>query len=706
MHQLKYETNGRRRVFVAIALACSLVIGAAAQSAFAGSSASTPQSSVIRVDAGGSGVTGWSADTAQSPSAYLRSASPQQVTSFAQGIDMSDPSVAPGTPEELFKTERYQWQNGDDLGYVVPMPTGPAVVRLFFSENFGPAQKVGGRVMNVTINGHVVDRNLDVYSYVGANKALGRAYDVQSSGVVQIHLTNATGANSPTVKALEVVGTAPSTATATATATAPTSTTAQPTATAAGGSSSSTTPVTPVALTTRSYDASSDVIANPDRGFYHYSETNIYADGSGYTPLDPAQLTRWRTQEGVTEVFRYFYIEKYRDQDTIDSGYLTQVSNDFAVARSSGVKLIVRFAYVKGGSWPYNAPYGDASQSRVVNQIRQLAPVLNQNADVISVLQAGFIGLWGEWYYTDSFAHDPSQPGNLNDSDWAARRNVLTTLLDSTNANILVQVRYPSIKQIVFSGALANDARANRVGIHDDCFLASPDDYGTFTSNPISIDQQWLANQTLTVPMGGESCGVNAPRSQWPSASADMAKYHWSFLNADFDTNVLNSWGPDGLTQAKKSLGYRLRLTKSEVQTAARPGEAVAVSLNVTNDGYAAPFRNRPVQLVFENATNRYVTTLAADPRTWQPGQTVTASSQVCAPTQAGTYNVYLNLPDPSTSLAQQTQLGDKSGTVNAAYAIRLANTGTWDAARGSNNLMQTVQVTTTAQQTSSTCTK
>ena len=37
----------------------------------------------------------------------------------------------------------------------------------------------------------------------------------------------------------------------------------------------------------------------------------------------------------------------------------------------------------------------------------QLAPILQSNSDVILTVQAGFIGLWGEWYYTTHYGMPP-----------------------------------------------------------------------------------------------------------------------------------------------------------------------------------------------------------------------------------------------------------------------------------------------------------
>ncbi|MGH3718910.1 MAG: DUF4832 domain-containing protein [Pseudonocardiaceae bacterium] len=116
-------------------------------------------------------------------------------------------------------------------------------------------------------------------------------------------------------------------------------------------------------------------------------------------------------------------------------------------------------------------------------------------------------------------------------------------------------MRYPSIKQHIFGTTV--DARSSRIGIHDDCFLAGADDYGTFVT---ATDHQWLADHAQSLPVGGESCVVNTPRTLWPSAGTELSTYHWSFLNADHNGDVLTSWGADGLTQAKQRLGYQLRL--------------------------------------------------------------------------------------------------------------------------------------------------
>lgn len=89
-------------------------------------------------------------------------------------------------------------------------------------------------------------------------------------------------------------------------------------------------------VTTRTYASSSANLANPERGFYHHTETHYRADGSGYVPLDAARLRAWREEEKITQILRVFYLEKFVDTDRIDPGYLDLLRADFATARAAG----------------------------------------------------------------------------------------------------------------------------------------------------------------------------------------------------------------------------------------------------------------------------------------------------------------------------------------------------------------------------------
>lgn len=404
------------------------------------------------------------------------------------------------------------------------------------------------------------------------------------------------------------------------------------------------------AAVTRAYSESDEVFANPGRGFFTYTETHLLADGSGRVPLDAAALAEARSAQGRSLVFRIFYLEKYQSTDTLSAADLALIRADFAAVRAAGVKAVVRFAYTSSSD-------ADAGPDRTVKHIAQLKSILTANADVLAAVQAGFVGRWGEWYYTRNFTRP----------DQADRKRVLTALLAAVPASVPVQVRTPKIARQLAPGN-------TRVGVHNDCFLAGTDDYGTYTA---ADDRQWLAGRPILV--GGETCDVS-DRSGWADASTEMAAYHWSYLNPSFHLDVLNSWGAAGLTEAGRRLGYRLRLAETTIPARAKPGTRVDISFTIINEGYAAPVQNRPVRLVLTGSRTRTIA-LPADIRTWAPGKAVTVRASFTAPA-AGTYALALSLPDPATRLAAVP-----------AYAIRLANTGVWDAGTGRNDLGATLTV-------------
>ena len=88
-------------------------------------------------------------------------------------------------------------------------------------------------------------------------------------------------------------------------------------------------------------------------------------------------------------------------------------------------------------------PYGDAPRDRVLAHIAQLKPVLQANADVIATVQVGFVGAWGEWYYTDHFGDQD----NVGATQIADRKAVVEALLGSLPATRTVQVRTPTWKK-------------------------------------------------------------------------------------------------------------------------------------------------------------------------------------------------------------------------------------------------------------------
>ena len=99
------------------------------------------------------------------------------------------------------------------------------------------------------------------------------------------------------------------------------------------------------------------------------------------------------------------------------------------------------------------------------------------------------------------------------------------------------------------------------------------------------------------------------------------------------------------------------------------------------------------MQLIFQSDKHTYRVNLPADPRRWGAGTTTKLDWKVNAPPVPGKYRLLLDIADASPRLQSQARLPGSTETSNSAYALRLANTGTWQPATGFNDLGQTVTV-------------
>ncbi|GAA0814816.1 hypothetical protein Sya03_14510 [Spirilliplanes yamanashiensis] len=431
-----------------------------------------------------------------------------------------------------------------------------------------------------------------------------------------------------------------------------------------------------VTLATVAYPAASADVTNPERGPARY-----YLCGQKDQRLSVDLLTTRRTDEGTTLAWCMVYLNEYR-ASPLTGTWLAGLEADFAALRNSGVKTVIRFAYTDKEAGD------DATKDRVLGHIGQLGPVLRANADVIAAVQAGFIGAWGEWYYTQNFGNE----GQVSDTDLAARKAVLEALLAALPADRMVQLRVPKDKRTFYGTAPLPASRAYdgsnqaRVGIHNDCFLASDTDMGTYFSD---AERTWHEAESVFTVMGGETC-AESPRSTCPTARAELAQFHWSYLNLDYRKEVLDTWGAC-LPEIRQRLGYRFALTEGTFPESAAPGGTLPVRLGVRNEGYAAPYNPRAAQLVLRRTSDGQVVRLplAADPRRWAPGATTTVAETLRLPANlpAGQYQLGLALPDPAPSLSGRPE-----------YAVRVANAGLWREDDGGwNDLLHTVTIAGTA---------
>jgi hypothetical protein len=416
----------------------------------------------------------------------------------------------------------------------------------------------------------------------------------------------------------------------------------------------------PGRVVTAEFPESDADVANPERGYYVGFDLRRHRDLS------------WIRAGGHTVAISVVKLPDYKDRP-LDDALLTALQDGLAAARAAGVKVILRFAYNSGYT-------GDAPGALIVRHIEQLTPVLHDNVDVISVMQAGFIGAWGEWH--------SSTNGLDNPRDRAAILDALLTALPPSRG---VQVRRPTFKEAYLPGgpvdepAAFNGSPRARLGHHNDCFLASNSDYGTYDA-PVEEWKAYVAADGRYTAVGGETCSVNSPRSDCANAVAEMEALHWSYLNSQYNRDVLASWDAQGCgSEVRRRLGYRLSVEQVAHTEAVAPGGELTVAIRIRNTGFAAVYNHRPVEVVLTDGATRLVARLAdVDARRWAAGTTTTVAARLRIPGDlaAGRYSLALRLPDDAAGLADDPR-----------YAIQLANDDLWDAPTGDNVLTRTVAI-------------
>ncbi len=432
------------------------------------------------------------------------------------------------------------------------------------------------------------------------------------------------------------------------------------------------TPTTETQAVTVNYQKDSSDFFNPERGMM----LKLMSDSS-----NPKLLSSWDFQQLKTNrssvVVRVYNLRAFKN-GAISQGYLNHIDSDLSLVRSNGMKAVIHFAYnFNDGS------NTDAPLSRVLGHLDQLGPVLRKNVDVISFMNAGFIGQWGEWH---------NSTNGLTSTE--NKRKILEKILAVLPQDRAVAVRYPTDKKNIFGtqaaiteGIAFNRTNRTRTAHHNDCFLASSDDSGTYIYPTSSFEAQknYLNQENLFLPQSGETCTYSPPRSDCPQAMADLQRMRWSTLNKPGNSNILNRWQSQGCyTEITKRLGYRFRLLDAVLPQDHVRGTTMTIKARMTNEGFANAYNARKLELVIRNrstgAVTRYNINPGEDVRLYLPTpnetKTLTLKANISSSLAKGTYDLFLNLPDPASALYSRS-----------AYSIRLANLNMWEASTGFNKL-------------------
>jgi hypothetical protein len=242
---------------------------------------------------------------------------------------------------------------------------------------------------------------------------------------------------------------------------------------------------------------------------------------------------------------------------------------------------------------------------------------------------------------------------------------------------------------------------AFRIGFHNDCFLASATDVGTYDddANLRAEQRRYSAAQGDLAPFGGETCNpADDPGPRPRTACADIlgeaARYNLTYLNDSYYRPLFHdNWRKQGcMAEVRRRMGYRFALIRASHPATIAPGGVLSVSVVVRNGGWARLYNPRPVQILLRDRKSGAVRRLeakSADPRRWLPGADTHETLTVTLPDDLrGKQDMSLALPDAGPRLKDDPR-----------FAIRWANADNggngqgWDGGRGAFGLGTVVDV-------------
>lgn len=433
-----------------------------------------------------------------------------------------------------------------------------------------------------------------------------------------------------------------------------------------------------VRVSTENFRESPKALSNPDQGFYTIYRFTITNEIEDYrAQVDELYRNDPDTTLGLVEI----NLQEYREGAISQEG-LDNIGELFQALRTGGKRLIVRFLYDLEGK---NLLYEPSSLQIILQHMEQLEEIFRKYKDCIFTLQGLFLGDWGEMH------------GTKFDSD-EDLRTLAQKLASVTDESTYLSVRTPAQWRVITRRG-EDQALAARIGLFNDGMLGSETDLGTYDMDSQGEERrkrsQELAFQEelcVHVPNGGEVVTDN-PYNDLANALADLATMHVTYLNQDYDPDVLDKWaettitesgcfqGMDGLSYIQRHLGYRLLIRDVKAGKKAFQNW-VSLSVSFQNVGFAPIYAEPRATVTLWDENTRYGKsfTLDCNLRALTGGhrQNERSTAQLDIPLEGmprGNYTMYLALTEVSSEepihLANTQEMGShgyRLGTLEVRY--------------------------------------
>ncbi len=355
------------------------------------------------------------------------------------------------------------------------------------------------------------------------------------------------------------------------------------------------------------FTETAEYLPNPNRGFYYMYGFMISDEN------DPDYMAEVHQRMGgtheMTLAMVHVNLQKYNDGPISEKG-LKDIEELFQALETMDRQYLLRFLYDWDGR---NEEVEPQDVEVILTHMKQLKEIFRKYKECIFVHQGLFIGNWGEMNGTRHLEH---------------MQILATTLHDVMHEDTFFGVRMPAQwRKITETADPAKSSWqeasvADTLSLYNDGMLGSFSDYGTYgeaSRKEVGDFTHWNRQEELAfqeelckyVPNGGEVI-VENPYNDFENALADMRTMHITYINRDYDQNVLNKWaettitekgcfnGMDGLTYMERHLGYRFVIRDTSLAYEEKK-DVLTVGVSLQNVGFAPVYKEAHMNVVLEN---------------------------------------------------------------------------------------------------------
>lgn len=410
-----------------------------------------------------------------------------------------------------------------------------------------------------------------------------------------------------------------------------------------------------------SYVDGKETLLNPDRGFYKaltyvLQPDDTFTGGDINVWINRAKQTNHSVIQIRADISELSGNVNSSNQDKLVNQ--TILSNfEYLLSRleAENMSLILRFSYDYsglGGREPQN-------WSTIQNHIEQFSSVINNHKSIISVIEAGFLGKWGEMHSAGQYQSDTYY------------FKLLDTLMNNLDKSIKINVRKPSFYELYYGSLSPSREDRYRIGLFDDSIYGSYTDLGTFSDITREQFTDWLNTQAEYTLFGGEtSLSSSATQedeyySTYESVLPELYKEHLAYLNRDFNSHIIeDKWGNytydgddeyNGETFYKfieDHMGYRFVVRNSLISESVAKGDTARFSVSIENTGFGNVIYDYDAYLVLKKDNKYYEASLDYDIRNIKSKNTNTIDMEYSIPSDLadGDYDVYIKFIKKNTT--------------------------------------------------------